>query len=115
MPPRAFNETLRTPKHQSGYGTCEVALSRVGVKETCRISRPKSKPYFSPQIREKPKFLGAIMGHKNLGKVPVPRVVSMTEEPINVSRRPRAWTVRPRQRHIARRGLAIEKKLQRWG
>ena len=55
------------------------------------------------------------MGHKNLGKIPVPHVVSMTKEPINVSRRPHAWTVRPRQRHIARRGLAIEKKLQRWG
>ena len=55
------------------------------------------------------------MGHKNLGKVPVPCVVSMTEEPINVPRRPHAWTVRPRQRHIAKRGPAVEKKLQRWG
>ena len=55
------------------------------------------------------------MGHKNLGKVPVPRVVSMTEEPINVPRRPHAWTIRPRQRHIAKRGPAVEKKLQRWG
>ena len=56
MPPRVFNETLRTPKRQNGYGKCEVALSRVGVKETCRISRPKSKPHFSPRIREKPEF-----------------------------------------------------------
>ena len=55
------------------------------------------------------------MGHKNLGKVPMSRVVSMTEEPIIVPRRPHAWTVRPRQRHIARRGPAVEKKLQRWG
>ena len=54
------------------------------------------------------------MRHKNSDKVPMPRVVSMAEEPIVVLRRPYAQTIRPRQRHIARGGLAIEKKFRRW-
>ena len=49
------------------------------------------------------------MGHENLGKVPVSRVVSMVEKPIIVPRRPHAWTVRPCQWHIARGGPTIEK------
>ena len=56
-----------------------------------------------------------IVGHKNLGKVHVPHVVSMVEEPIIMSRRPHARIVRPRQWHIARGGLIIEKKLRKWG
>ena len=52
------------------------------------------------------------MGHKNSDKVPMPRVVSMAEEPIVVLRRPYAQIVRPRQ--WARGGLAIEKKFRRW-
>ena len=56
-----------------------------------------------------------IVGHKNLGKVHVPHVVSMVEEPIIMSRRPHARIVRPRQWHIARGGLVIEKKLRKWG
>ena len=55
------------------------------------------------------------VGHKNSDKVPMPRVISMVEEPIIMPRRPHSQTVRPRQWHIARRGLAIEKKLQREG
>ena len=55
------------------------------------------------------------MGHKNSDKVPMPRVVSMADEPIIVSRRPYAWTVRQRQWHIARGGPVVEKKLWRRG
>ena len=36
------------------------------------------------------------VGHKNLNKVLVPRVVSMAEESIIMLRRPHAWIVRPR-------------------
>ena len=53
------------------------------------------------------------MGHKNLGKVPVPRVVSMAEEPIIVLRRPHTQIVRPHQWHIARGGPTGKKKLRR--
>ena len=52
------------------------------------------------------------VGHKNLGKVPVPRVVSMAEEPIIVPRRPHAQTVRPHQKHI-NRGPTAKKKFWR--
>ena len=55
------------------------------------------------------------MGHKNLNKVPVPRVVSMAEESIIVPRRPHVRTLRPRQWHIARGGPTDEKKIQRGG
>ena len=51
--------------------------------------------------------------HKNLNKIPVPRVVSMAEESIIVSKRPHAWTIRPRQWHIAKEGLIVKKKFQR--
>ena len=50
-----------------------------------------------------------IVGHKNLGKVPMPHVVSMAEEPIIVPRRPHTRTVRPCQWHITRGGPAVEK------
>ena len=50
-----------------------------------------------------------IVGHKNLGKVPTSYVVSMAEEPIIVPWRPHARTVRPRQWHIARGDLDVEK------
>ena len=65
-------------------------------------------------------FIGSItpfntVGHKNLCKVPVPRVMSMAEEPIIVPRRPHVQIVRPRQWHIAKGGLAIKKKFQRGG
>ena len=53
------------------------------------------------------------MGHKNLGKVLVPRVVSMAEESITEPRRPHARTVRPHQWHIARGGLTAEGKFLR--
>ena len=55
------------------------------------------------------------MGHKNSDKVPMPRVVSMAEEPIVVLRRPYAQIVRPRQWHITRGGYTIEKKFQKRG
>ena len=55
------------------------------------------------------------MGHKNLNKVPMPRVVAMAKESIIVLRTPHAWTVRPRQWHIARGGPTVEKKFQRGG
>ena len=55
------------------------------------------------------------VGHKNSDKVPVPCVVSMAEESIIVPRRPHSRIARPRQWHIARRGLAIKKNLQREG
>ena len=55
------------------------------------------------------------MGHKNSGKVHVPRVISMAEEPMIMPRRPHTRTVRPRKWHIARRGPAVEKKFQREG
>ena len=55
------------------------------------------------------------MGHKNLGKVPMSRVVSMAEEPIIVLRRPHALIVRPRQWHIARGGPVVQKKFKRGG
>ena len=50
-----------------------------------------------------------IVGHKNLGKVPMPHVVSMAEEPIIVPRRPHTRTVRPCQWHITRGGPVVEK------
>ena len=53
-----------------------------------------------------------VVGHKNSDKIPVPRVVSMAEEPIISPRRPYTRTVRPRQRPIARGGPAVEKKFQ---
>ena len=49
------------------------------------------------------------MGHNNSDKVPMPRVISMAEEPIILSRRPPAWIVRPCQWHITRGGLVVEK------
>ena len=52
------------------------------------------------------------MGHKNSGKVLVPRVVSMVEELMIMLRRPHA-RVRPHKWHTARGGSAVEKKLQR--
>ena len=53
------------------------------------------------------------VGHKNSNKAPVTRVVSITEEPIIVPRRPHTRTVRPRQWHISKGGPTIEKKLWR--
>ena len=53
-----------------------------------------------------------VVGHKNSDKIPVPRVVSMVEEPIIRPRRPYTWTVRPRQWPIARGGPAVEKKFR---
>ena len=53
------------------------------------------------------------MGHNNSDKVPMPRVISMAEEPIILSRRPHAWIVRPCQWHITRGGLVVEKKFRR--
>ena len=53
-----------------------------------------------------------VVGHKNSDKIPVSRVVSMTEESIIRSRRPYTRTVRPRQWPIARGGPAIEKKFR---
>ena len=41
----------------------------------------------------------------------MPCVVSMAEESIIMPRRPHAWTVRPRQWHITKRGPTVEKKL----
>ena len=52
------------------------------------------------------------MGHKNSGKVLVPRVVSMVEELMIMLRRPHA-RVRPHKWHTAKGGFAVEKKLQR--
>ena len=54
----------------------------------------------------------ASVGHKNLNKVPVPCVVSMTEESIVVPRRPYTWTVRPRQWHVTRGGHTVEKEFR---
>ena len=54
-----------------------------------------------------------IVGHKNSNKVLVPRVISVVENPIIVSRRPHAWTIRPRQWHVIKGGSTVEKKLQR--
>jgi len=53
------------------------------------------------------------VGHKNLGKVTVPRVMSMTDELIIMPRRPHTRTVRPHQWHIAKGGLVVEKKFRR--
>jgi len=55
------------------------------------------------------------VGYKNLNKVLVLRVISMAEESIIVPRRPHAQTVRPRQWHLARGGLVVEKKFWRGG
>ena len=55
------------------------------------------------------------MGHKNLGKVPMPRVVAMAKEPIIVSRRLHVQTVRPRQWHIAKGGPTMEKRFRKGG
>ena len=57
----------------------------------------------------------SFVGHKNLNKVLVSRVISMAEESIAKSRRPHARTLRPRQWHIARGGPTIEKKFWRGG
>ena len=51
-----------------------------------------------------------VVRHKNLDKIPVPRVVSMAEESIIKPRRPYTRIVRPRQWPIAREGPAVEKK-----
>ena len=51
-----------------------------------------------------------VVGHKNSDKIPVSRVVSMTEESIIRSRRPYTRTVRPRQWPIARGGPTVEKE-----
>ena len=56
-----------------------------------------------------------LVGHKNLNKVPMPRVVSTVEESIVVLRRPHAQTIRPRQWHIARGCPIVEKKFQKGG
>ena len=50
------------------------------------------------------------MGHKNLNKVLVPRVISMAEEFIIAPRRSHARTVRPRQWHVTRRGHIVERE-----
>ena len=55
------------------------------------------------------------MGHKDSDKVLVPHVVPMAEKSIILPMRPHAWTVRPRQWHIAREGLVVEKKFQEGG
>ena len=55
------------------------------------------------------------MGHKDSDKVPVPHVIPMAKKSIILPRRPHAWTVRPRQWHIARGDPAVEKKFQRGG
>ena len=55
------------------------------------------------------------MGHRNLTKVLVPRVVSMAEESIIVPRRPHARTVRPHQWHVIRGSHTIKKELRRGG
>jgi len=52
------------------------------------------------------------MGHKNLNKVLVPRVVSMAKESFIVPRMPHARTVRPRQWHIIKGGHTVEKELR---
>ena len=55
------------------------------------------------------------MRHKNLNKIPVPRVVSMAEEPIIMPRRPHAQTVRPHQWHVTKGGHTVEKELRGGG
>ena len=55
------------------------------------------------------------VGHENSNKVLVPHVVFMVEESIVVLRRPHARIVKPRQWHITRRGLIVEKKFRRRG
>ena len=50
------------------------------------------------------------MGHKNLNKVLVPRVISMAEEFIIAPRRSHARIVRPRQWHVTRRGHIVERE-----
>ena len=52
------------------------------------------------------------VGHKNLNKVPIPRVISMANESIIVPRRPHARAVRPRQWHITRGGYTVEKEFR---
>ena len=52
------------------------------------------------------------MGHKNLNKVLVPRIISMAEESIIVPKRSHARTVRPRQWHVTRGGHTIEKEIR---
>ena len=55
------------------------------------------------------------MGHKNLNKVLVPRVISMAEEFIIAPRRSHARIVRPRQWHVTRRGHIVERESFREG
>ena len=52
------------------------------------------------------------MGHKNLNKVLVPRVISIAEESIIMLRRSHARTLRPCQWHVTRGGHIVEKKYQ---
>ena len=52
------------------------------------------------------------MGHRNSNKVLVPRVVSMVEETIIVSRRPHAQKVTPRQWHIPKEVLLLGKSFR---
>ena len=55
------------------------------------------------------------MGHKNLNKVLVSHVISMTEESIIVPRRPHAQIVRSCQWHVTRGGHTVEKEFRGWG
>ena len=57
----------------------------------------------------------SFVGHKNLNKVLVSRVISMAEESIIVLRRSHARTVRPRQWHVTRGGHTVKKELRGGG
>ena len=50
------------------------------------------------------------MGHKNLNKVLMPRVIPMVEESIIAPRRSYTRIVRPCQWHVTKGGHTIEKK-----
>ena len=55
-------------------------------------------PFFSSDKREKPEFLGAIVGYRNLI---MPHVIPKAEEANTVSRSPYAQIVRPERRAMA--------------
>ena len=54
------------------------------------------------------------MGHKNLNKVLMSHVISMTEESIIVPRRSHTWIVRSRQWHVTRGGHIVQKEFRGW-
>ena len=56
-----------------------------------------------------------IVEHWNLNKVIAPRVISMAEGAVIVSRRSHPQTVRPRQWHVIRGGHTVEKEFRRRG